>query len=123
MQMPVLKEPMPKKTAESTDIPRFVRSANVELDYKKPHALDGYMLTSGARRVLERIVPSLADTAGPRAWTVTGPYGTGKSSFAVFAVQLLGRKSAPGNSLARSILKGGDAELYEQVPAFGKQFS
>lgn len=122
MPRPVAEERMSKKLQQPVVPPRFVRSANVEFDHKNPRALDGYMLTSGARRVLGRIAPSLTDAAAPRAWTLTGPYGTGKSSFAVFAAQLLAPKTAPGNSQARAILRDGDEDLFEQVPAHGKQF-
>jgi hypothetical protein len=101
--------------------PRFVRAANLELDVLNPRALDGYLLTSGARRVLGRMLPSLTDPAAPRAWTLTGPYGTGKSSFAVFAAQLFSPKS-PANGLARTIVKHGDEDLFATLPAFGKRF-
>ena len=102
--------------------PRFVRSANLELDHLDHRALDGYLLTSGARRILGRILPSVTDPVAPRSWTMTGPYGTGKSSFAVFASQLLAPKSAPGTQQARAILKDGDEELFGRLPVFGRQF-
>lgn len=114
---------MAKKQPHPVAVPRFLRAANVELDHLNPHALDEYLLTSGARRVLSRISPTLADPAAPRAWTITGPYGTGKSSFAIFASQLFAPKSFPGNTVARSILKSGDEDLYEKIPTFGRQFS
>jgi hypothetical protein len=113
---------MAHRNKQPTSVPRFVRAANVELDHRNPLALDGYLLTSGARRVLGRIIPSLTDQDAPRAWTLTGPYGTGKSSFAVFASQLLAPKSAAGGAQARNILKEGDEDLFEKLPVFGKQF-
>ena len=102
--------------------PRFVRSANLELDHLDPRAIDGYLLTSGARRVLGRILPSVSDPAAMRSWTVTGPYGTGKSSFAVYLSQLLGPKSAPGTQHARAILREGDEDLSKAMPPLGSRF-
>lgn len=113
---------MANRLKQPVVVPRFVRAANVELDHRNAQALDGYLLTSGARRVLGRILPSLTDPAAPRAWTLTGPYGTGKSSFAVFASQLLAPKSAPGTAQARNILKEGDEDLFEKLPVYNKQF-
>src|SRR5438094_936609 len=110
---------MAKRHAHSVPAPRFIRAANVELDHQNAHALDGYLLTSGGRRVLSRLIPSLTDAEAPRAWTLTGPYGTGKSSFAVFAAQLFAPKSAPGNLQARNNLKVGDEDLFEKVPVHG----
>lgn len=101
---------------------RFVRSVHAELDYEKAGALDGYLLTAGSRRVLGRVLPSLSDGSLPRAWTLTGPYGSGKSAFAVFASQLLAAKSFPGQQQAREILRQGDEGLFDRLPPFGKKF-
>src|SRR5262245_6079896 len=99
---------MAKRSKTTVAAPRFVRAVHLELDYLNEQALDGYLLTAGARRVLGRIAPSITESSLPRAWTLTGPYGTGKSSFAVFAAQLLAPKGAAGNTQARQTLKTGD---------------
>lgn len=109
------------QTKSGPTAPRFVRAANLELDHRQSRALESYMLTSGARRVLDRIAPSLIDAAAPRAWTLTGPYGSGKSSFAVFAAQLLSPKSA-SSAQARAILRDGDEGLFEKIPTYSKEF-
>src|SRR5688500_4021163 len=111
MQKLVTENQIAKKQSQLTAIPRIASTSNVELDHRNSRALHGYLLTSGARRVLDRLLPSLTDPAGQRAWTLTGPYGTGKSSFAVFASQLLSPKSAPGSAEARTILKASNEEL------------
>jgi hypothetical protein len=40
-----------------------------------------------------RIVDELRDHGGERAWSITGPYGSGKSAFALFLADLLARVS------------------------------
>ncbi|MCH8241025.1 MAG: hypothetical protein IH897_00270, partial [Planctomycetes bacterium] len=46
-----------------------------------------------------------------RAWTLTGPYGTGKSAFAVFTANLLNHRSGSNTNAARRILSKTDPEL------------
>jgi hypothetical protein len=101
---------------------RFVRSVHLELDHQNADALRDYLLTAGARRVLARFIPSLAEPAATKAWTLTGPYGTGKSAFTVFAAQLLAHKGFPGQAKARDILKHGDEDLFELLLSKSKQF-
>ena len=67
---------------------RFRRSTQLEKDFAATSQGDGYILTSTARDTLRRIVDSLSSGSTSRAWTLTGPYGVGKSAFAVFLTQL-----------------------------------
>lgn len=94
---------------------RFFRSVNAEHDHRDGSALHGYLLTSGARRVLKRVAVAHSAKSSVRAWTLTGPYGTGKSAFCVFAAQLLGPPSFPGHAEARAILRRGDDDLFDTV--------
>lgn len=64
--------------------PRYLRSTNLERDYRDPRALDHYVLTPHARGCLNRLASGLKPASTQRAWRMTGNYGTGKSSFAVF---------------------------------------
>lgn len=50
-----------------------------------------------------------------RAWSLTGPYGTGKSAFAVFAANLFGNPKSAGARTARSLLKDGDPKLSNRL--------
>lgn len=70
--------------------PRYARSINLERDTASRDALDGYILTSTAKGCLERILYALHEKNGQRAWTLTGPYGSGKSAFALFLAGILG---------------------------------
>jgi len=67
---------------------RFLRSVNLEHDLWRPNALDGYVVTAGVRRALMRVAPATTDAHASRVWTVTGPYGTGKSAFVLFLAWL-----------------------------------
>jgi hypothetical protein len=113
---------MAKKNEQHSEASPFVRSVHLALDHRDPNALNGYLLTVGARRVLARLLPALTDPAAARAWTLTGPYGTGKSAFTVFVSQLLAHKHFPGQAEARDILKNVDEDLFESLPAKSKQF-
>jgi hypothetical protein len=106
---------MAKATPITAPAARFVRSVNVERDHRDAEALSGYLLTAGGRRVLERITASGSDASSSSAWTVTGPYGTGKSAFCVFVLQLLAPPTFPGHARAKAVLKQSDADSFERV--------
>jgi len=68
---------------------RFKRSIDLARDfYDAPH-LNGYIITPTARQVLRQLRDALQKDSAERAWTITGPYGSGKSAFALFASHLL----------------------------------
>jgi hypothetical protein len=67
---------------------RFLRSVNLERDYVGDQRNGDYILTPAARQVLSRVAEGLHDKSPYRAWTITGPYGVGKSAFAVFLTRL-----------------------------------
>ena len=85
---------------------RFHRSVQIELD----SALDDYVVTQSGLKVLTRIENSLGNKLGTRAWTITGPYGSGKSAFIVFLKTLLGEGSTKEVSIARELLKKADKD-------------
>ena len=62
---------------------RFARSANVERDLARPEPLEGYVVTARALDVLGRIAETAATGKAGGAWSLTGPYGSGKSSLAL----------------------------------------
>ena len=93
---------------------RFRRSVHLERDFYTENALDGYVLTVTAREMLSRLVSALENEATSKAWSLTGPYGSGKSAFALFAAKLLGNSNAPTTQQALELLKGGDASLYDR---------
>jgi len=60
--------------------PRYARSINIERDFASASALDGYIITATAQRTLARITDALGNELNQRAWTITGPYGSGRLS-------------------------------------------
>ena len=69
---------------------RFARSANLERDISRPEPLDGYVVTARALDVIERIMNVAATGHAGGAWSLTGPYGSGKSSLALMIDAALG---------------------------------
>lgn len=74
-----------------------LRAIRLEDDMPNANLLAGYTLTAQGLNALERITEGLSDHA--RAWTLTGPYGTGKSFFGLFLAHLLDRNH-PGHATA-----------------------
>jgi hypothetical protein len=94
---------------------RFTRSVNIEQDLWEPDSLRGYMVTAGARRALLRIAPARHTAGATRAWTLTGPYGTGKSALALFTATLFASDLVPGNAATWKLVRAGDALLVHQI--------
>ncbi len=69
---------------------RFHRSVQLERDWREHNGLLDYLVTPAVRDLTRRIVQELKRPGGTRAWSITGPYGTGKSSFALFLARFLG---------------------------------
>jgi hypothetical protein len=68
---------------------RFLRSTDLVRDFDDPAALNGYYLTDFGRSCLGRIAQGVAANSSARAWRLTGDYGSGKSSFALFLAACL----------------------------------
>jgi hypothetical protein len=68
---------------------RFHRSVRLTQDWRERSDLSGYLLTPTARELATRMTEALGEPGGIRAWSVTGPYGAGKSAFALFLSDLL----------------------------------
>lgn len=67
------------------------RSINIEQDLIKNSVIEEYILTAQAREILGRILFLLEGNSPSRAWTLTGPYGSGKSYFGLFLMNILGK--------------------------------
>lgn len=80
--------------------PRYMRSTNVERDIDDRKALDNYVLTPHAQECLGRLAKGLSSTSTQRVWRLTGDYGTGKSSFALFLAHWFNGKAG---QLSRSL--------------------
>ncbi len=89
---------------------RFRRSVHLARDFYADDGAGGYLVTAKAREVTARVARALSRDDATRAWSVTGPYGTGKSAFALFLAALL-----RGDASARALLDEADAALAERV--------
>ncbi|NEA58849.1 ATP-binding protein [Streptomyces sp. SID13666] len=70
-----------------------MRSTNLERDVREPHLNNPYI---GVRALdlLERVTNAAADLRRTRAWTFTGPYGSGKSTLSNLFDAFLGHDKA-----------------------------
>ena len=68
---------------------RFHRSVHLPRDWNAPHDPVDYLATPALLEIAGQILEELGRSGGVRAWTLTGPYGTGKSAFALFLTDLL----------------------------------
>ena len=82
---------------------RFAKSTNVERDRDNPSVLDGYVPTSRTEALLSSVLQRATNGDAGGAWSITGPYGTGKSSLAIFLDALLG-KDGPTRQRALDLL-------------------
>jgi len=82
----------------------YTRSINLTRDADSTAIMKSYIPTSRALKTLEQISDSLQQKEAPRAWSLVGPYGSGKSSFAVFLSHLLSNDSDPAKKVACQVL-------------------
>ncbi len=95
--------------------PRYARSVNLERDGFTDAAVEGYVVTATAEEFLRRFGRALAGAGGHRAWTLTGPYGAGKSSFAIFLANLFSPFEFGGAAAARRLLKEQHSDTYTDL--------
>lgn len=89
----------------------YTRSINLERDVSSADAVKAYIPTSRAIKTLERIGGTFKTDQAPRAWSLVGPYGSGKSSFAIFLAHLLGELDEDASKAAGSVLRKTNASV------------
>ncbi|TLS77928.1 hypothetical protein FE236_02170 [Mariprofundus erugo] len=93
----------------------YTRSVNLERDASSADVVRAYIPTSRALKTLNDVVNTMHNGVTPRSWALTGPYGSGKSSFAVYLSHLFEGTSSKLSQLALSILEGADGALAARV--------
>src|SRR5260370_11238666 len=88
-----------------TIAPRYSRSVNIERDFEDASAVSGYILTPAGADFLRRVQRAMTGVPGPRAWSMTGPYGSGKSAFVLWLINLLSGSRSRGAQESQEILK------------------
>jgi hypothetical protein len=108
-----------KRSHYTAVAPRFQRSINLHNDWQDARASSGYIVTPNVAQSLERVSEGLLSDKGQRAFALTGPYGTGKSAFAVFLCQLLSRDGKQAGQAAK-LLSSDYSELKGRLDAVRK---
>ncbi len=90
---------------------RFLRSVNLARDCSSATDISGYIVTPSVRTALFRLVHGLVDGRIDRAFALTGPYGSGKSSFGLFLFHLLRSRT----DTSWKLLRDADPKLAEEV--------
>lgn len=93
--------------------PQFARSVNLERDTDAA-TLDGYLPTARALDTIDRVATALRDPTRTRSWSVTGPYGSGKSSLALLLDALVGPFADPARDTALRVVADVDADASER---------
>ena len=83
----------------------YTRSTNVERDSGAVATVAAYCPTARGVALLEDVGAALGQNNQPRAWSLTGPYGSGKSTFGVFLHALLGTEDAASDKAAKVLAK------------------
>ena len=94
--------------------PRFARSANLERDSGRSEPFDGYIVTGRALDVIERITGAALGGRSGGAWSLTGPYGSGKSSLALLLDAAFGPNKKVRN-VALDLIAAASPEAAEAV--------
>ncbi len=95
----------------------YTRSVNLERDAGSVDVVSSYIPTSRALRTFARITDAFNSDLSPRAWSLIGPYGSGKSSFSVFLSHLLSNPSEDGSHTSWQVLRSVDEDLAKKFAA------
>ena len=98
----------------------YTRSINIERDAGSSDILKAYIPTSRAIQTLGKIAETFNQKPAPRAWSLVGPYGSGKSSFAVFLSHLLEDQKLETNTIAEGILQRFNTPVADKVTVHTK---
>lgn len=92
----------------------YTRSINLERDADSLDVVKSYIPTSRALSLFRRVSEGFSSGQAPRAWSIIGPYGSGKSSSQSFSAHLLSDPNEKATKAAHSILKAAAPELAKQ---------
>ena len=93
----------------------YTRSINLERDAGSIDVVNAYIPTSRALKLFGRMADGFNNELAPRAWSLIGPYGSGKSSASVFLSHLV---SSPELSTTQASLKS----LKDSAPEVAARF-
>ena len=101
----------------------YTRSINLERDSNSLSVVGTYIPTSLSIQTLERMIEAFEAEESPRSWSLIGPYGSGKSAFAVFLTHLLENPELEGVKSSYAILRNSNNTLSKRYKALIKESS
>ncbi len=106
-----------KKTSQFISIKtNLSKSVNLDRDKASVDILESYILTSSALQNIVNITNICnSHENSNKAWSLIGPYGSGKSSFALYLSNLLTNPNSLKNNLALNKLKEINPELRHTI--------
>lgn len=93
----------------------YTRSINLERDIDSKNILNAYIPTSKAIQVLDKVASTFNQQDTPRAWSLVGPYGSGKSSFAIFLTHLLEDQTNQTSLIAENLMTKHHPDLAKKI--------
>ena len=96
----------------------YTRSINIERDKDASEIAKAYIPTSRSLLTLRRFAETLNDQNLPRSWALIGPYGSGKSSFAVFLNQLIKHKDQSSRNHFLKVIQDEDKKLSSDLSSY-----
>lgn len=82
----------------------YTRSVNLQRDVGNLKLVKAYLPTAKSLQALEQVVVSMGQEPAERALALVGPYGSGKSAFALFLSALLASADDPLHKAAINVL-------------------
>ncbi len=98
----------------------YTRSINIERDVDSVSVIESYIPTSRALSTIKKIQNTFNEQDMPRAWGLIGPYGSGKSSFAVFLSHLFAKQELPSSQTALKVLSNSDEQLQKAFKKYNE---
>ncbi len=93
----------------------YTRSINIQRDVDSSAVVSSYIVTSRALLTLRKFVDTMGEKHIPRSWALIGPYGSGKSSFAVYLNHLLGDPNDHNSKMAYKLCSEVDGHLHAAI--------
>ncbi len=90
------------------------RSINLDRDYRQAELISDYHITAKTTEILSRFVDSL-EGEKVNAWSLTGPYGMGKSAFVNYLLSIAGPSSDPVTGIALKKIELVDVSLHKRL--------
>ena len=93
----------------------FGRSVNIKIGISSSSDTAPFRFTEKSIRALDQLIDASGSGARDRAYSIIGPYGSGKSAFALLASTLLSRTSTPWSDESLKQLEVVSPDLYEKL--------